>query len=214
MFTPIGSTIPQPVTLVSTALPNSIALRVPYDNVSPSVSSAELNNNASGNRTNLPKTEAGFQTSPAQPEIENIASQKTYPSASNNSVQTNFLAQLAAGDISSEVRGIFAQYEKLVSFANVKYKPSNAGKPVDPVGIFKTLLQIEKESPTTPVENTVEITPLDISENIVIAESKGVAPEILNQEIVAPTEPQLPTIKYNETIARNNNYEQKDLEIA
>lgn len=133
MFTPITNTsfLPTSPTLVATPLPNSIALRVPYDTVSPSVSSAQLDNNASGNRNPLPKIDiTQFQTSA--------------------NAQTAFLTQLASSDISLETHGLFVQYEKLVSYANVKYKPSNAGKPVEPVGIFKNLLQ--QETPASTVE--------------------------------------------------------------
>jgi|CXWL01.1.fsa_nt_gi hypothetical protein len=154
MFASIGNTvnIPTPPTLVATALPNSIALRVPYDNVAPSVSSSQLDNNASGNRNSLPKTESPQSFVNVSSAIENFSlSSLTVNSASYTAnAQTSFLAQLAGGDLSPEVHGIFVQYDKLVSFANVKYKPSNAGKPVDPVGIFKTLLQLEHESQDNP----------------------------------------------------------------
>lgn len=135
------------MTLVATPLPNSIALRTPYDNVSPSVSSSQLDNNARTNRDFLPKENVP-QTVTINSVAENFSA--TAPSTNSPSytanAQTSFLVQLAAGDISPEVRGLFAQYDKLVNYANVKYKPSNAGKPVDPISLFKTLLQMEKES--------------------------------------------------------------------
>lgn len=150
MFATIGNTIniPTSTTLVATALPSSLALRVPYDNVPPPVSSLKLDNNASSNLTQIAKTEN--QEQPVSV-ANNTAEKFILPAASNTTsitanAQTAFLTQLASGDISPEVYGIFVQYDKLVSYANVKYKPSNAGKPVDPIGLFSTLLQLEKES--------------------------------------------------------------------
>jgi hypothetical protein len=139
---PLPSATP---TLVATTLPNSSALRVPYDNVAPSVSSAQLDNNASANRNFTTKTNILPQPLPS-----NGTEEKFSFNQAGNSIyfspgaQTAFLAQLASGDISAEVHGIFVQYEKLVSYANVKYKPSNAGKPADNAGLFSTLLQLEK----------------------------------------------------------------------
>lgn len=170
MITHIGNNvnIPMPVTLIATALPGSLALRVPYDNVSPSVSSSQLDNNASSNNNYLPTANvppnAAGDYSPEITAVQLQLKQSTY----NTTAQTGFLAQLAAGEISPEVRGLFAQYDKLVSYANVKYKPSNAGKPSEPVSMFKTLLQIEQESqshdtpisfPQPPQKNTASDIP-------------------------------------------------------
>lgn len=202
MFAYLGNTIniPAPVTLVATPLPNSIALRAPYDNVSPSVSSAQLDNNASGNRNYLPKENVA-QTIVANPSPENFSvnnSPSNSPSYTANA-QTSFLAQLAAGDISPEVRGLFAQYDKLVSYANVKYKPSNAGKPTEPVSLFKTLLQLEKEpsSHTLPDEFPVDI-PADIS-YVQNAFPAQVTKEFsLPEDIIAPEQEAVTTETQNE----------------
>lgn len=145
MFNPIAN-IPLPSatpTLVATALPNSSALRVPYYNVAPSVSSAQLDNNASANRDFIAKTH--MPQPPASSGAEKFPLNETATSISfSPGAQTAFLAQLASGDISAEVHGIFVQYEKLLSYANVKYKPSNAGKPEDNINLFSSLLQLEK----------------------------------------------------------------------
>lgn len=166
MFAYLGNTIniPATTTLVATPLPNSIALRAPYDNVSPSVSSSQLDNNARGNRNSLPKENAS-QTVIVNSSAENFSasSSQTNSTSYTANAQTSFLTQLAAGDISAEVRGLFAQYDKLVSYANVKYKPSNAGKPVDPIAIFKTLLQLEKESAS---HNLPDEFPLDLPSDL------------------------------------------------
>lgn len=165
MFSPIvnSSVAPSPATalsaLVNTSLPNSIALRAPSDNVAPSISSAELYNNASGNKA-LPTKTDNFISVP----VVNSNEHKNFilTQLQNNhlvlGVQASFLAQLAGGDITPEVRTIFAQYDKLVSYANVKYKPSNAGKPTEPSGMFGKMLQQEESNAGSllSVENILE----------------------------------------------------------
>ncbi len=188
MFASIGNTvnIPTSPTLVATTLPNSIALRVPSDNIAPSVSRPQLDNNASGNRNSLPKTEAPLSFVNANSAIENfsISSLPANSASYTANAQTSFLAQLAGGDISPEVRGIFVQYDKLVSFANVKYKPSNAGKPVDPIGIFKTLLQLEHESE----DNTQPIDLADVQNESVATIPTDNAIQASAEPVYAPVE--------------------------
>ena len=58
-------------------------------------------------------------------------------------VSSTQLDNNASSDIPSEIRGIFVQYDKLASYAAVKYKPSNAGKPIAPESVFSTLPQQE-----------------------------------------------------------------------
>ena len=181
MFAYLGNTIniPAPVTLVATPLPNSIALRAPYDNVSPSVSSAQLDNNASGNNVLLSKRDNAQISIPI-----NIAAEKFSVPANSNSAsftanaQTAFLTQLASGDISPEIYGIFAQYEKLLSYANVKYKPSNAGKPVDPVSLFSTLLELEKGHSVHSLQFDTEVS---LPEDAVL-------PENITERVLIPVE--------------------------
>lgn len=221
MSTPIGNIIinPPPTTLVATALPNSIALRVPYDNVPPSVSNTQLDNNARSNQNILQKSgdaqaAAAITSSTENFSVTSIANTQ----ALNIAAQTTFLAQLAAGDISPEVRTIFAQYDKLVSYANVKYKPSNAGKPSEPVGMFGRFLQQEK----TPVE-----LPQTVQENIQNTEQDNIEelPQTIpinnsTQQTVIANDNQIPEIRflrlnaYSKTIARNNNETTSDIEKA
>jgi hypothetical protein len=210
MFNPIGNVaVSGPLTLVATALPNAIALRAPADNVPPSVSSPELSNNARGNRATGSKTQTPQNISlPLISEEPQIATNDNVARYTSNA-QTAFLAQLAGGELSPEVSGIFLQYEKLLSYANVKYKPSNAGKPVDSVGIFKTLLQIESESPK---ENVLEnVSPADAEANIA---TETLAP----QETVLDTQsaqlPQSQISKYQETTVRSDNKEPTKSAVA
>ncbi len=212
MLNPIGNNaaLPQPLTLVATPLPNSNALRVPYDNVAPSVSNAQLDNNASSNRNYLPKTESS-QTAPLTTSSnENFSLAALANSTSfSASAQTTFLAQLASGDFSPEARSLFAQYDKLVSYANVKYKPSNAGKPTEPTNLFGALLKQE----LYPEANFVAPPP---QAELPVASADSVQlPEPQVQPQQSPKEITLPQIQaYSATIARNLDVTTADVEIA
>ena len=219
MFASIGNIFftPQPPALTATALPNSIALRVPYDNVAPSVSSTQLDNNASSNNSQLPKTTAP-QLSAAEESIAekfNISVNSNFPSLTANA-QTTFFTKLASGDISTETHGLFLQYEKLLSYANVKYKPSNAGKPVEPIGIFGAILQQEKETALRTRFQPEQLPPpqVNISEEPALpaATFYPKTPEALPQP---KKEILLPEIQaYSQTISRNQAPEPKGSEIA
>lgn len=221
MFASIGNTInfSTSPTLVATTLPNSIALRVPYDNVAPSVSSAQLDNNASGNSISLAKID-----NPQLPVPLNVTPEKFSLNTNTNSAsftanaQTAFLTQLASRDISPEVYGIFVQYEKLLSYANVKYKPSNAGKPVDPVGLFSTLLQLEKEHAVNApqLDNKISL-PTNV-ELPARTESLQISTEIKPIQAQEPQpikEAPLPQLKaYSATVINNHDTIPNDLESA
>ena len=141
--------------LVNTTIPGTNVARVPYDNVAPSVSNAQIENNTQANTTIVSQQ----QQSPADVATDTsltesgssafLAQQQRSVSASLSSgVQSTFVAQLAAQDGSPETQGILVQYEKLVANGNVKYKPSNAQKPDDgPSSIFGQILQSEKSAP-------------------------------------------------------------------
>lgn len=221
MFASLGNTINflTSPTLVATTLPNSIALRAPYDSVAPSVSSAKLDNNASGNSISLPKSDESQLPVPA-----NIATEKSFLSTNTNSAsfaanaQTAFLTQLASGDISPEVYGIFVQYDRLISYANVKYKPSNAGKPVDPVGLFSALLQLEKENSVNSPQIDDKLSLPTNAELPTSTESSQIYTKIepIQAQDPQPTkEVPLPQLKvYNTTIINNRDVMPNDLESA
>ena len=212
MLSPLGNinSIATTPTLVATALPNSIALRVPYDNVAPSVSSAQLDNNASGNRNSLPKTEVPQTVaSTASANEKFFLSSLANSTSFSASAQTTFLAQLASGDISPEVRSIFAQYDKLVSYANVKYKPSNAGKPSEPSSLFGAFLKQELYPETDFVAPPPQV-------ELPVASAESVQlPEPQAQPQQPPKEIALPQIQaYSATVARNLDVTTSDVEIA
>jgi hypothetical protein len=229
MFATIGNTvnIPTSPTLVATALPNSNALRPPYDNVTPSVSSAKLDDNASGNRILLLKSENPQTSIPANIQAEKfIATQSANSTSFAANAQTAFLTQLASGDISPEVYGIFVQYDKLVSYANVKYKPSNAGKPVEPVTLFGSLMQLEKQSQdSAPIslENISYQSPEPIAKEDAVTTPYYNITQLTADDYIQPatisleaeeseTLPQLNA--YSITMVRNQESRPQDLEVV
>jgi hypothetical protein len=138
--------------LVNTALPGDAVARVPFDTVAPSPAGVELRNNTQGSGGGVnPSAQAQVAAGQAAaPDAQEGASQfiaqlqRNIATSLGNGVQATFVAQLAAQDITPEVRGILTQYEKLVANANVKYKPSNAAKPeAAPAGVFGRLLQAQ-----------------------------------------------------------------------
>lgn len=130
------------LSLVATPILQTNALRVPHDNVAPSVSNAAINNNLKNASQTL-----SAQTAPIPAAVTT-----SFPSLINNlsaglgaGAGTTFLAQMIGQDGSFASSGILMEYEKLVALANVKYKPSMAGKPqAEPANMFGKLLQQEK----------------------------------------------------------------------
>ena len=141
----IYSTNPIQTPLVNTMLPGATVAHVPYDNVAPSVSNAQVENNTKGS------SEAAAVTTGDQPPPEEAYAAPS-PAAGDPAnlgtvAQATFLAQLMGQDGSPATQGILVEYEKLVSISNVKYKPSNAMKPPPaPAGVFGKILQQEKAS--------------------------------------------------------------------
>ena len=158
--------------LVNTTTPGTSVVHVPYDNVAPSVSGSQVDNNTKGNGS-VP-TPAQEQASPAaDTSAASLSSAANNASnALNTSTQATFIAQLAAQDSSPETHIILLQYEKLVEISNVKYKPSNAFKPSsDLAGVFGNLVAhskapvksvppqpeistVQKAAPQTPIAET------------------------------------------------------------
>lgn len=142
--------------LVSTAVPGSAIARVPYDNVAPSVSNAQIENNARGNSGGaVAEAEAAAASAPQ----ENISASLPASSQSlNASAQAAFVAQLAAQDMSPEGQTALAEYEKMVVYSDVKYKPSNATKPAPmPSGVFGRIMQEERVAPRVTVQAPVVV---------------------------------------------------------
>jgi len=142
--------------LINTALPGSTVTHVPYDNVSPSVSNAQVENNSTSNG-NIPAAaqQEAAAASDAQASEAFFATLNGTQQSQNAGVQATFLAQLLAQDGSPEMHIILVQYEKLVALANVKYKPSNAGKPPEPSNIFGQILHQEQPVQAVPLSEAI-----------------------------------------------------------
>lgn len=211
--------VPPAPTLVATPLPGTIAARVPYDNVVPSVSNARVDNNASGNRNPLPKAElqaAAVQTASAEETFSLPAS--TPSQGLNTSTQTAFLAQLTSQDASPAARVILVQYEKLVSYGTVKYKPSDAGKPTVPTDLshlFSQALHEEKapERAAPAAQKTaVKIdAPTEAPAEVSVTASESPQQPAEEVKFVPASLPPAPkaTAAYSETIRRNNDAERE-----
>jgi len=195
MFTPIANApIPAHINLVATPLPNTLALRVPNNNVAPSPSSAQIDNNASANSGFiLEKISIAPLPIPLQSVGGFSAQNYVLTQTSGGAVQAEFLAQLAGGDASPEVDKIFAQYEKLVKYGAVKYKPSDAGKPENPESIFNAALQ-------NPVPEQV-LAPSQNKEIAVAPPEPKIVPQVPYKEIVDVAKVNV----YKEAVARNSN---------
>lgn len=175
---------PVPVSLAGATLPGSVVAHVPYDNVAPSISSAEVNNNAS------PNSEMATSDQAAAIQADANDGEQTSSAAANNAAQNQsggaqatFIAQLISQDISPPAQTILVQYEKLVAISNVKYKPSNASKPAAaPSSAFGQILQQSKPAvnvqPVQPVQpqprQPVAATPAAVSEEAVAANPEPV----------------------------------------
>lgn len=141
---------PQQAPLVHTAILGSNVLRVPSDNVPPSVSNAQVENNSKGgaNAFLLPSVDEDAGDGVAPP----FSLPPTSRPSPSIQLPTTFLAQLL-GQIGgpgpdSITQGILVEYEKLVALSNVKYKPSNALKPPpDLSGAFDKLLKASAPVP-------------------------------------------------------------------
>ena len=142
--------------LVNTTTPGTNTVHVPYDNVAPSASDAQVDNNTQGNNTVIlpPEQAASYDnTASTQENNATVSAQLQASTASNAGVQSAFVAQLAAQDDSPETHVILVQYEKIIANGNVKYQPAQLGlKPqAAPSSVFGRILQGEKAAaPITP----------------------------------------------------------------
>ena len=134
-----------PVTLVNTSVPGSIALRAPIDSVAPSVSSAQLDNNARGSSTALAAPAASSAAAPSP--ADSFALLPSSNSADGiATAQTNFFAQLIGQGGGQDAHSLLVVYERLVENSQVRYKPSNADLPAPaPSGVYGRILQQEKQ---------------------------------------------------------------------
>src|SRR6185436_3518224 len=120
-------TTPQ-ASVASMIAPSNTALgRLPATVVAGTVSYPELRNDS---RNNPPYSQAAPETSPPPAEAARAQDISARNSPSITGFPTLFLAQLLSQNFDEGTQGLVVTYESLVSFADVKYKPSNATKPV------------------------------------------------------------------------------------
>jgi hypothetical protein len=136
---------PVQVPLVNTTLPGTAATHVPYDNVSPPISNAQVNNNASPNSEAAAASEEATTAAAAQDAEEQASPAPNIAAQSQGAVAAPFLTQLMSQDGSVPAQVILVQYENMIAISNVKYKPSNALKPpAAPANVFGQILQQNK----------------------------------------------------------------------
>lgn len=156
---------PVPTALVATPLPDSAALRVPFDVAPPPVSSAQVNNNARGNNSYIAvENGPGLPVPVANPDAGPASRAAAIASAP---VSATFLAQLIAQNVPTALQGTFngllSEYEKIVANSFIKFKPSFASLPqAQPSNSFESLLKQQAPAeavPVTPRAQTPEAPP-------------------------------------------------------
>lgn len=148
---------PAQTALVATPLPDTNTLRVPFDNVPPSVSNAQVNNNARGNGAYAAVESVDY----AVP----VASASTAAAAGSQSsvapgIPAAFIAQLVGQQmpvaLQGALGGVLAEYEKMIVSSFTKYRPSNASlPPPPPSGVYGRILQQERAARVAPAPPAV-----------------------------------------------------------
>lgn len=142
---PPVSTVPAPVAATQAVVPTA---------VTPTISIASSSNNARGNNglLGIGASTAGAPPPASQPAPASNARAAAILQANGltTSDTNGFLAQLISQDLSPESRSVLVQYEKLVYFSTIKYKPSDAQKPeAVPADLFSRIVNEKRsQSPT------------------------------------------------------------------
>lgn len=145
-YTPSTIMPPIPVASVIAAAPGSPSIgSLPVTFVGGSVADAEVYNNTQGGpqfysasaTPSIAAATAGFNVSGALPPTPGTIS--SFPSL--------FMAQLLAQDANSaETQRLIVTYETMLNFSQVKYMPSDAGKPAPASPMLDFLKTLTKES--------------------------------------------------------------------
>ncbi|MDX1974629.1 MAG: hypothetical protein SFT92_03020 [Rickettsiales bacterium] len=200
---------PTPVqtNLVATPIPDNTALRVPVDNVPPSVSNAQINNNTRGNGNAVViKAEQATATT-TEGDAFIVPTARSLSNGSHDNAQTGFITQILSQDeLAAQppavLKSILEQYEKIVVRSYVKYKPSNATlPPPPPPGILgSVLLQQQDSAPAVDNRPTEEL--LEVAQ-----ENRAASQSFINEnEIVSLVKSPVPALAasaYAATSARN-----------
>jgi len=142
------SLAPQPA-FTAIAAPEPSIGRLPFAFISATTAAPELHNNAHGGQ--LASTAGGL---PSMAATIAAGAGGAAPLASGPlSFPTLFLAQMLGQDFGPEAQNIIIDYEKLMRFSAVKYKPSDALLPKsDPAGQFSDLLSGGLRNPAALAE--------------------------------------------------------------
>ena len=136
------TTILPPVASAVTWQPTAAPF-ITVEHIAPSVSSARPDNNARGNASYVatPPKQAVVETS-----VPSLASMPSpLPATPLARYPSEFLSQWLGQDDAAITQKLLAEYERLISYGDVKYKPSNASKPLPaPSNLFGKLLREEK----------------------------------------------------------------------
>lgn len=148
---------PAQTVLVATPLPDTNTLRVPFDNVPPSVSNAQINNNARGNGAYAAVESVDY----AVP-VTSASAPAAAPGQSSIApgIPAAFIAQLVGQQmpvaLQGALGGVLAEYEKMIVSSFTKYRPSNASlPPPPPSGVYGRILQQERAARVAPAPPAV-----------------------------------------------------------
>src|SRR5688572_30150488 len=111
----ISPTAPATTSLVATSLPENFAQRVPYTNVSPTVSSVQINNNARGNGSYVAVENVA---SYAVPVTDGDAATGTAGGVTPTKIPAAFLAQMIGQSVPPAMQGVLSHvlgaYDEMV----------------------------------------------------------------------------------------------------
>jgi hypothetical protein len=172
---PLINTAYMPVTtqpsLVATTIPENNTLRVPHNNVTPPVSSAQVDPNASGNNKLLAQPAAqtpAASTAAATPAVTTNLSPAT-PIGAPATLLAQMIGQTLPPEAQQVLRGVLNEYEKVIINSYVKYKPSNASLPrAEPAGAFSQLVKQTapaQEKPATARSTSATASPGAVNKN-------------------------------------------------
>lgn len=150
---------PPPTTLVNTPLPDTIAaVRVPPDNITPSFSNVQINNNARGNSGALVLAETPPPAAAASVSAGAVATGGSLP---GYGAPATFLAQLIGQNIAgAPLNGYLQQYETMIRNSLVKYGNSGAfAPPPQPSAYEKFVAQQRLEQPSAPQQARLQPAP-------------------------------------------------------
>ena len=129
---PIGtSTSPfqPPPSIVNTTIPDTSVVRVPYDNVAPTVSGVQVDNNSRGNGNSAPPQQEEETSQSQNASAPTTKTSNNLVELENKSSQASFIAQIASQSASNETQGSTVQTELQAENRANKNRVANNAKP-------------------------------------------------------------------------------------